>query len=727
MLQILKEPSGYYVIKDTFAEDRIPLLEQIGYDYVYTIPNVSDMISLTTFTSDIEGINNTRNVETFYSFTDIKTGSKTDWYPLYIGDSNQLISSITPYRRYDLRIKWVRTGTNTQGAISIKNFSISGVFNQTVSNSFIVNLGTIGQEMVVKPLNVYKVFKIDGVTITTQGETANKYLEIKYRISQDSGRNWTNWEFLNNENITTVKFTPIRFFWIEYLLTRKGTNADGHVGLVDIELIGDIQNVTADSKKTNLLGIRDCCQGNTSSEDGSTSSQSSCELPDIFTNQMTDAQKTALFDPYSLSKEMQVFSKMNADASEIFGWKVQYFITDPDVKGIDYTLNEYQLYNVVCEDMIKITVDQNQFPDNQIVFNQFDLTLFETFEVQISKETFKQVFGVNKRPSKEDFLWFCDLNRMFTVEHAQPFRNFNNAAIYYRVVLVKHNKKANVIAATTAIEDRLNDLRKNSTLEDLFSTEIKADKTNVANKVETHTLSKDLIRYQYSVDIATELVENSDLVIAKYHYIMSGTSEVNGDGVIYFSTDNLLLKGDNRAVSAWFKIDEYVANENYNIISNLHEDRGYDLNIIDEKITFKINGTKYDMSTSDIIINDNVWYCVLVNVDQRQRKISTYLYSRNVDPEMEETAKWLDSSELKLIKSQTIDYVPEEFEFDEQASRISIKKSNLRITNIKIYNTVLEESIHTKALNQNISKDTEFLILSDNCNKRVYLNNFPLN
>ena len=82
----------------------------------------------------------------------------------------------------------------------------------------------------------------------------------------------------------------------------------------------------------------------------------------------------------------------------------------------------------------------SEAPSCQIVMNQFDLTLFDSFEVHITKEAFKQAFGVQRRPSKEDLLYFCDINRMFIVDHAQQFRNFNNAAVYYKVVLKKYNK-----------------------------------------------------------------------------------------------------------------------------------------------------------------------------------------------------------------------------------------------------------------------------------------------
>mgnify|MGYP003351288367 CR=1 FL=1 len=71
--------------------------------------------------------------------------------------------------------------------------------------------------------------------------------------------------------------------------------------------------------------------------------------------------------------------------------------------------------------------------------NQFDLSLFDSFEIHITKKNFKETFGPEKRPSKEDFLWFCEINRMFIVEHAQQYRGFNNNAIYWKIMLKKYN------------------------------------------------------------------------------------------------------------------------------------------------------------------------------------------------------------------------------------------------------------------------------------------------
>jgi hypothetical protein len=66
-------------------------------------------------------------------------------------------------------------------------------------------------------------------------------------------------------------------------------------------------------------------------------------------------------------------------------------------------MHEYQLYNVVCEGNIKVAVDGNNFPDSQIVMNQFDLSLFESMNVHITKKQFKEIFGPQRRPVKKTF------------------------------------------------------------------------------------------------------------------------------------------------------------------------------------------------------------------------------------------------------------------------------------------------------------------------------------
>jgi len=423
---------------------------------------------------------------------------------------------------------------------------------------------------------------------------------------------------------------------------------------------------------------------------------------------------------------------------ELFGWRVKYFVTDPDGKGIDYTLHEFQLFNIVCEEEIKVAVENNQFPDNQIVMNQFDLTLFDSFEVHITKESFKQVFGVQRRPSKEDLVYFCDINRMFIVDHAQQFRNFNNAAVYYKVVLKKYNKSANILPGSKAVEDRIKELTKNTTIDELFGIENKQDKAAIANKPQLQTLTKDPIRLEYKSDIVKELIENSTTIVSKQHYDFT-TLLYNGftvatqsvPAVIYKNVDYKIKVSDNIGYFLWFNVNNYIVGEDYNFYNNYDETNnlGWKVNLMNDNITLNINSDSYTFSftgsTNSVDgIYENVWYCYLLNVDQRNRKLSQYIYKRNVEIDSEDDAKYLPSTVLEKVYENTQDYVPVDFEL--RGIDSVIYASDMKMTNIRLFSEIIPISEHNKILNQYIiADDSKYLIFADNANTKIVLPYFP--
>src|SRR5690606_41877257 len=119
----------------------------------------------------------------------------------------------------------------------------------------------------------------------------------------------------------------------------------------------------------------------------------------------------------------------------------------------------------------------------------------------------------------------------------------------------------------------------------------------------------------------------------KYHYDLSPVSN-DSIAVKYTKTDEYLRVSDNRSYLAWFKIPKYNSFDNYNFIHNYDEttNKGYKIDLFDGNFIFKLNNIEYNFPVS---ISDDTWYCYLVNLDQRQRKIEHYLYKRNVDNEME--------------------------------------------------------------------------------------------
>ncbi len=709
--------------------DETPYFSSIGSEYIISFVNLQNVKRMTKFTYDTIGLTDARYLRPYYRVS--RDGNAwTEWLDLKRNIDNFPV--VDPLDPLYLDIKWVRNGTSTIGNIRILEYKLEGELERVVSTGdSTINLKP-GENVILSAPYIYKVFKINDVEIISP--TGISGVDIKYRYSQDSSRTWSNWEVFTKENISTVRINPIRFFQIEYSITN---NSNSNISIQDINLIGDFQNVTNDYFKTNLYGIRECCQSNllgTFDSNGQfipanngpgLSSQQSTELPQLSTQDQAN-----LFNPYQQNTAMNLLNKLSADAEQVFGHKVIYFSTDPDKRGQDHTLHEYQLYNVVCEGTLKVSVDGNNFPDSQIVMNQFDLSLFESMTVHITKKQFKEIFGPQRRPAKEDFLYFCDINRMFQVDHAQQFRNFNNAAVYYKLVLKKYTQKANVQAGNSTINDKIKQLTKNSTIDELFGVENLQDKAAIANKDQFKPLTKDPIRLDYLATIDKELIENSSTIISKAHYDLSSIA-YQSPAVRYKNFDPILNVSDNIGYQAWFKINNYIPSEVYNLMDYYDNtnSKGWKVNLSDDRITITLNNTDYTydllgyQSNDATALEEDVWYCYVANIDQRNRKLEQYIYKRNVDDEDE--AAQLSSTVLRRVYKNSQVITPITYEME--SINCQILASDMRITNIRLFLETIPEDVHNKVLNQYIIRDdSKYLVFADNATTRLYLPNFPL-
>ena len=732
---------SYNTLSGSTASDATPYFYEVGDEYVISFIQLEKVEEFTNFSYVATGVLESRYLETQYRIS--RNGNTwTSWLEL-----KEQITNFPPFDPLDkmwIDIKFIRSGTKTDGEIRLTSFELNGKLLQDTSNENVI-IGS-GKQGIIKPPFIYKVFSITDIEIISPNNLSG--VDFLYRFSQDNSRNWTEWEPFTKENISTKRINPIRFFQIEYLIVN---NSASSVKIQDINLIGDFQNVTQDYSKTNLYGIRDCCQsyllgtsngvldanGNLIANTTGVLDAQSCTTGNIL-KPMTADEKSKLYNPYQQTQAMNLLNRLSNDSIEIFGWRVKYFVTDPDGKGIDYTLHEFQLFNIVCEEEIKVAVENNQFPDNQIVMNQFDLTLFDSFEIHITKESFKTAFGVQRRPSKEDLIYFCDINRMFIVDHAQQFRNFNNAAIYYKVVLKKYNKSANVIAATNEINDRIKELTKNTTIDELFGVENRQDKDAIANKPQLQPLTRDPIRLQYKAEIVKELIENSTTIVSKQHYDFSNLL-YNGfqlatqsiTAITYKSVDSRIKVSDNIGFYMWFNLNNYVTDESYNFLTNYDtvNNLGWQVNLKNDNISLNINSDTYTFSftgstysTSDLY--ENVWYCYVLNVDQRNRKLNQWIYKRNVEIDAEEEAKFLSSTVLEKVYYDSQTFVPVDFEL--VGIDTQIFASDMKMTNIRLFSEVIPVSEHNKILNQYIiADDSKYLVFADNANTKITLPFFP--
>lgn len=710
--------------------DATPYLNKIGDEYILSFTNLQSIDSFDTFVHETSGTSETRQTKQYYRISrdNYKWG---EWLDLNTDIIN--FPPVDPLDPLFIDIKWVRTGTNTLGSIRILEYSLNGTLYADVNDNDGVIILPSGESILVKPPYIYKVFKINDVEIISS--TGYTDTEILYRFSQDNSRTWSEWEPLTGPNLSTRRITPVRFFQIQYSVTN---NSSSTIKIQDINIIGNFQNVTLDYKKSNLYGMRECCQSNLNGsydENGNfipntnlnASGGSSCDSTDIFTS-MTPAESSQLYNPYAQNTAIDLLNKLSNDAQQMFGHTVIYFVTDPDIKGDDFSLHEYSLYNVVCNEELKITVENNNFPDSQITFNQFDLNLFESMEVQITKEQFKQKFGVQRRPSKEDIIYFCNLNRLFIVDHAQQFRSFNNTAVYYKLILKKYNQKSNVQAGNTEIKNQLDMLTQNSTIEQLFGNDIQMDKDSIANKQQHTTLTKDPIRLEYNAIINKELIENSSTIVSKSNYDLS-TVGFGEAAVEYFNLKSVLKVSDNIGFTCWFNINNYIIDEVYNLFDyyDSADNIGWNANLKNDRISVQLNGDEYTfdlLGTNDVLaLEEETWYGYILNIDQRQRTISQYVYKRNVD--FEEDATRLSSTILREVYSNTQKMTPVDYEIEN--INPAVLGSDMRMTNIRLFDEIIPLDQHNKILNEYIIRnDSKYLVFGDNATAKLSLPNFPL-
>jgi len=719
-----------------------PMFPSIGSEYVIAVMDLDRVEKLKTFRYDTLGLTTTRYLNTFFRIS--RDGNAwSDW--LALNRDFDTFPVVDPLDKLHIELKWVRAGSSDIGTIRLLEYYIGGeLMRNEIADGSAVQLQP-GKEAVLKAPFIYKVFSLSDIEVLSNSDLSS--VEIKYRFSQDSERTWSQWELFNKQNISTVRINPIRFFQIEYLIHN---NSSSNISIQDINLIGDFQNVSKDYFKSNLMGIRECCQsaktgymdanGNwidgTSSSGGlgnSISGGGACAtdgdgsvLP-----KMTNDEKASLYNPYQQNTAMSLLNKLSSDAQQVFGHKVIYFATDPDKKGQDHTMHEYQLYNVSCQGDLKVSVEGNNFPDSQIAMNQFDLSLFEAMEVHITKEQFKQVFGPHRRPAKEDFLYFCDVNRMYSVDHAQQFRNFNNAAVYYKLHLKKYNKAANVKIDSKEVKNTLDKLTKNTTIDELFGIENGQDKAAIANKDQLKPLTKDPIRLNYLAEIDKELIENSSTIISKSHYDLASI-DYGTTAVTYKNLDPFIKVSDNIGFMIWFSLNNYVMDESYSFIKYYDSANsvGWKAELKNDIITVYANGQQYGWpiipgaGNDTVGLEEDTWYCYVLNIDQRNRKMSQYIYKRDTDDES--AAGSLISTILRRVYRDERDFEP--FESIIELETCQLVGSDMKATNIRLFADVIPENMHNKILNQYIlGDDSKHLVFADNATTRIYLPNFPYN
>jgi len=776
--------------------------------------------SITNIKSTILGETTEHYFKPYFSYSNIRSGvSYSESIPI-----TGITQDYCPLNYLYLNLSYYRIDENidTIPSLTINSIVIEGTYDieQTDTIVDIPDSGsTSGGYLIIKPKNIYKVFKLTGYEI--YGVNTNN-LEIKYRFTQDNGRTYTSWENLTTENISTVKINPIRFAQVEYSVHKK---INGIVSKVyDIILLGDFQNINKNYLKLNRYGVREDCSVlypslNTGTTIDYTDNSNSVCLSGITTyqtggsidynrdwitkglscylsgnvipslssqanspglNSTQTAAESGIFNPYAGSIKIgNWYAYLASTVGKIFGWTVDYHLTDPDGKGIDSILHEYQLYNIVDTQKIKIIVPENTFPDNQVQVNEYMLDMMDTFQVIILKDEFHNAFGIEKRPSQKDIIFFCQANRMYRVKSAQVKRDVMYMGIYYNVVLEKYEKLANEKNVSNKSKNLIESLTNNNTIDSLFGVEIREQEDKIVSK-QLKPITHEVYRLNVNpkLDIIKKDIYNSlkDIKIADSYYNL--TSLQSGiTAVSYTYKDSNLKVTDNRSFNVWFNFNNsYDLNKSidentfisYNINNSSYfeflnnydsiNSKGYKLSYSNNQILLNINDIDYSLTATGL--TTNVWYGLTVNLDNRQRTISLDLFKRRYNYKItmfthdyksvivdntnineitlykskgyrpvkntEIAIKLPDKSLYKLASIKYVDgyndvVVPlNTFSIDKI---ITINSSDIKLTNIRIYDDVIPEDSKSNLLLQRVVQDSNNLILADNATKKLFTKN----
>ncbi|MFW6009475.1 MAG: hypothetical protein ACOCP8_09455, partial [archaeon] len=346
------------------------------------------------------------------------------------------------------------------------------------------------------------------------------------------------------------------------------------------------------------------------------------------------------WNPYQSDKIVAWQNLLANQMNSIFGWNVNYFITDPNGNGIDRYMNEYQLKDVVKTDKIKIIVPKNNFPDETLQLNFFNLDLFDTFEINILKDEFKRVFGIEKRPSQDDIIHICITNKLYYVKHTRAIRDVMNASIHYKIVLEKYEQRADIDFKDEESKNIIDNLTDNTTIDELLGEEKIQEEDKVANKEQTYSLAYDKIRHKIydGVKIEKNPIINDTIKIANSYYDLSG--RIDKIAINYTKIDNELKKGNNRTFINWFNFkssydpNKYLSNNvfkgynvkegTYNLLDNYNEESkiGYRIFTENDSIYLQLNDNIYNFPVEFMT---DVWYGLMINLDQRQQKLKFQL------------------------------------------------------------------------------------------------------
>ena len=147
---------------------------------------------------------------------------------------------------------------------------------------------------------------------------------------------------------------------------------------------------------------------------------------------------------------------------------------------------------------------------------------------------------------------------------------------------------------------------------------------------------------------------------------------------------------------------------------------GLSVEVTKQFLIVSINNVDYYF-THGVTFSDTKWYTLVVNLSNKFKTLSTYLYE--LDKPLNYTMPQNETSALKLLYNDLI-FLPDQVSID-SGDYWALLAGPVRLTNIRIFKRIIEEEAHNIVLNQYVVNDTQYAELVDNAIPELRLLRLP--
>jgi hypothetical protein len=130
----------------------------------------------------------------------------------------------------------------------------------------------------------------------------------------------------------------------------------------------------------------------------------------------------------------------------------------------------------------------------------------------------------------------------------------------------------------------------------------------------------------------------------------------------------------------------------------------------DFTISLQVNGESITRTATNF--KSGEWYAIVVSVSNEFSQCGIYLYSIKEDP-----ADVINHTGLIEVIKSVSPIAPQEFKLED--TKYYIPSSNMLISNIRLFNTMIKEEDHEFILSQQYIKDESKLLIIDNCKPQI--------